>query len=229
MVIFFQGYIIFDPKKPKVAKFVGATAIVVLFTQIILGALTVLRLLESKVVTLHLALGVLLFALLLWNYWIISESARHEKLNARAQAWAIFLAMAVYIQILLGGMVSTNYAGLACPDVPKCLGQWWPEFQGLVALHMTHRLGAIAIFLLVITNFILDQRKKTSLHLSAKSNSVYPMGSLATWMLIVTCIQIAVGVSNVVFRIPPLVTVVHLVLGATLFALTLRKAYITQA
>ena len=31
------------------------------------------------------------------------------------------------LQIALGGWVSSNYAAVACVDVPTCHGQWWPE------------------------------------------------------------------------------------------------------
>ena len=70
------------------------------------------------------------------------------------------------IQIALGGWTSSNYAAVACPDFPKCQHEWWPEmdfgdafvlWRGLgvnyeggvlhhparVAIHFTHRLGAL--------------------------------------------------------------------------------------
>ena len=74
----------------------------------------------------------------------------------------------------LGGWVSTNYAVLACMDVPTCQGRWWPEMdfasgfhlwrplgqngQGeaisaaaLTAIHMTHRLMALVVVLALCT------------------------------------------------------------------------------
>ena len=75
---------------------------------------------------------------------------------------------ALALQIFLGGWTSTNYAALACPDFPTCQTQWWPAiadfkdgfvlWRGLgidyeggvldhparVAMHFTHRLGAVA-------------------------------------------------------------------------------------
>jgi cytochrome c oxidase assembly protein subunit 15 len=78
------------------------------------------------------------------------------------------------MQTLLGGWTSTNYAAVACPDLPTCQGQWWPEgmdykdafvlWRGLdinytggvlehparVAIHFTHRLGAIVATLAVL-------------------------------------------------------------------------------
>ncbi len=79
---------------------------------------------------------------------------------------AVALAVLV-LQIASGGWVSTNYAVLACQGFPQCNGQWWPEmnfsegftllrhlgrtqdggllsFDALVAIHMVHRLCAVA-------------------------------------------------------------------------------------
>ena len=77
-------------------------------------------------------------------------------------------------QIALGGWTSSNYAALACPDLPTCQGQWWPDqvdfsegfvmWRGLgvnyefgileaparVAIHYTHRLGALIAFLVIV-------------------------------------------------------------------------------
>ena len=81
--------------------------------------------------------------------------------------------IALGVQIALGGWTSSNYAAVACPDFPKCQNSWWPEtdykdafvlWRGLgvnyeggvlqhparVAIHFTHRLGAIAATLTLI-------------------------------------------------------------------------------
>ena len=33
------------------------------------------------------------------------------------------------VQIALGGWTSANYAALACPTFPKCMGEWWPPMD----------------------------------------------------------------------------------------------------
>ena len=77
------------------------------------------------------------------------------------------------LQISLGGWTSANYAALACPDFPTCQTQWWPAiadfeegfvlWRGLgvdyeggvldhparVAVHFTHRLGAVLAAVLI--------------------------------------------------------------------------------
>ena len=76
-------------------------------------------------------------------------------------------------QIALGGWTSSNYAAVSCPDFPQCQAQWWPQdmdyadafvlWRGLdinytggvlehparVAIHFTHRLGAIVATIVI--------------------------------------------------------------------------------
>jgi cytochrome c oxidase assembly protein subunit 15 len=90
-----------------------------------------------------------------------------------ARRAALLGLCALVVQILLGGWTSTNYAAIACPDLPTCQAHWWPEanfhdgfvlWRGLgvnyeggvldlparVAIHLTHRLGAIVATLALL-------------------------------------------------------------------------------
>jgi cytochrome c oxidase assembly protein subunit 15 len=132
------------------------------------GALTVTMKLQPAIVTLHLLGGVILLALLTWL------ARRKEKpllrLRAAALGPAVIAALlVVFVQIALGGWVSSNYAVLACPDLPLCQGELvppmdfahgftgWRElgrtgagelipFQALVAIHWVHRVFALIVF-----------------------------------------------------------------------------------
>jgi cytochrome c oxidase assembly protein subunit 15 len=91
----------------------------------------------------------------------------------RARLWAGLALAALAVQVALGGWTSSNYAAMACPDVPKCQDQWVPEadykdafvlWRGLginyaggvldhparVAIHFTHRLGAVLATVLLL-------------------------------------------------------------------------------
>ena len=93
--------------------------------------------------------------------------------GGRARLWAGLGLAALAFQVALGGWTSTNYAAMGCPDVPKCQDQWIPKadyedafvlWRGLginyaggvldhparVAIHFTHRVGAVVATTLLL-------------------------------------------------------------------------------
>ncbi|MBU2864517.1 COX15/CtaA family protein [Reinekea forsetii] len=195
----------------------------------IFGAWTVTMKLLPQVVTAHLLGGFTTFTLLViltlrlsgLNFPKISLLNRALKPKRLA---AVSL-LAVIIQIFLGGWTSSNYAAMACPDLPTCQLQWWPEadfktgfdlihpigpnYQGgtldlpaQIAIHLSHRIGAMVVTLL-------------SLMLVA----VLYMRGLKPWamgLLTLLAIQVSLGLSNVYFGLPLSVAVLHNLFGALL-------------
>jgi cytochrome c oxidase assembly protein subunit 15 len=150
-----------------------------------LGMWTVTWLLKPLVVTGHLVGGLTTFALLLWLWLSLRGTARPfdcasvlvgnrlMEIGGRARLWAGLALAALALQVALGGWTSSNYAAVACPDLPKCQDQWIPEadyreafvlWRGLginyaggvldhparVAIHFTHRAGAIVASVLLL-------------------------------------------------------------------------------
>lgn len=159
--------------------------VVVVSLQGLLGMLTVTLLLKPLVVTGHLIGGLTTFALLLWMWLSMRASQRevngHTVLagnrlvegGVRARRLAGLAAAALFVQVFLGGWTSTNYAAVACPDLPRCQNEWLPDadfkdafvlWRGLginyaggvldhparVAIHFTHRAGAVAASVLLL-------------------------------------------------------------------------------
>ena len=197
----------------------GILALVIV--QGIFGALTVTLLLKPAIVTTHLIGGMTTFSLLLWLA-LRSQPQRIKPptLPARAQFKAILLVMLVLIvQIILGGWVSTNYAALACPDFPTCMGQWWPEmdfaegfqvwrgigydFQGGVldqparaAIHVTHRIWALVVVGAFIWLFMRLWR-------------VEDLRKPALLMMALLVVQVLIGIYNIVGGLPLANAVAH--------------------
>jgi cytochrome c oxidase assembly protein subunit 15 len=121
---------------PKLA----AALLAMVLLQATLGAWTVTMLLKPAIVTAHLLGGMAILALLTWiamPQFFPIKGPPPAKLRRSAS-----LALAVLIvQIALGGWVSSNYAALACPDVPLCLGQLVPPMDFGNAFHVVRELG----------------------------------------------------------------------------------------
>ena len=150
-----------DPSQPK--RLPAALVLLVVF-QALLGMWTVTLLLKPLIVVAHLVGGLSVLALLWWLS--LEPAAAPTATDARLRHWAIAGLVVLALQIMLGGWVSSNYAALACPDFPTCQKSYWPAmdfkdafvlWRGLgidyeggvldhparVAIHFTHRLGAL--------------------------------------------------------------------------------------
>jgi heme A synthase len=179
--------------------------------------------LQSEIVTLHLATGSLFFLTILFT----TLRARHNLKNPQAvkvkstnslYRWGKASLALVYAQIILGGVVSSHYAGLACPDFPTCLGHWWPNSttDSNVHIQFAHRLGASAVFCTVLY-FALK-----SILSSAHPKSLRIKGGLVLLALVG---QVTLGISSVIFRLPVALSVAHLAIAECLIALVLISTY----
>lgn len=127
--------------------------------QAVLGRETVTRFLDSYIVSAHLIGGYSLFALNLWVAMKMRRWRRKETLDLppesrSLQIFSYVFWVSVLGQTLLGGLVSTSYAGMACgSSFPLCLGQWIPPLHGAIALHFFHRVGGFFILALACFAF----------------------------------------------------------------------------
>ena len=197
-------------------------ALALLAMQVVLGALTVWKLLHFSVVTLHLGNALLFFATLLA---IADRADRADCTGDAATAgpapsagggrllWTL-AALATLVQILLGGLVSTNHAGLACPDFPLCHGAWWPTGEGtLVHLQLAHRFGAYALAAFLVLAWARS-RGATNPQVRAGAGAVLGL----------MFVQIVLGAFNVLLAVPVWLTAAHLATATALFALVVITA-----
>jgi cytochrome c oxidase assembly protein subunit 15 len=204
-----------DPRQPLA---IVVFLFVLVCVQGALGALTVTLLLKPLIVTAHLLGGLTTLGILWW----LSFTPERRELSAREMSlrkFALGALAALCIQIFLGGWTSTNYAAVACPDLPTCQQSWWPrmDFQdafvlwrGLdidytggvlsnparIAIHVTHRLGALLAGSVLILVGALTMR--------AGSRRSRVIGAL---LIAAVLLQIGIGVAMVHFALPlPLAT-----------------------
>jgi cytochrome c oxidase assembly protein subunit 15 len=198
----------------------AALSVALLLAQVLLGALTVWKLLDPSVVSGHLAVALMLFGTML----TLALAARHEAGEAApvspgARAGALLplfgtTTVFVFLQAVLGGMVSTHHASLACPDWPTCNGEWFPPLEGLVGLQMAHRFAGYALTALVVTVAVCSR--------GAGDARVW---GAALALAALTIAQVALGVTNVMLGIPVWVSALHLGNAAAMLALALATTF----
>jgi len=185
-------------------------AVGLLGTQIVLGGLTVLHLLAPWTVGWHLLVGNAFAATLLLIAARLWASQRREVLAPTTLAtqvgWGLTAALLV-LQLRLGGLVSSNHAGLACTEWPTCTGgAWVPTMEGLVGIHLLHRFTAYA---LAAAFLVLALRG----------------GTLARWGFALVVAQVGLGVANVLLGLPAEITIAHTYAAAGLVLITTHQTW----
>lgn len=198
------------------------------------GALTVTMKLFPAIVTLHLIGGLVLLALLCVQAVRHTQAARGAAARDIApglRRWLAVTALAVVVQVVLGGWVSTNYAVLACTTFPQCQGSWWPDmdflqgfeiwrglgllkdgshisFAALTAIHYVHRLWAYGVFLL-LGLLVWHLRRAAASAQPCAIETARLLGAQARWLAGLALLQFATGLSNVVLGWPLVAAVLH--------------------
>jgi len=186
------------------------------------GALTVTMKLFPAIVTLHLLGGLVLLALLRAQsvrYAQAHAQARPVVLRSAGRRFLLAVAALLWLQIALGGWVSTNYAVLACTDFPACQNSFWPDmdfrqgfalwrelgagheggfisFQALTAIHYAHRLAAYAVLALLLL-------------LAWCLQGVPALRRQGRWLAALALLQGLTGLGNVVLGWPLVGAVAH--------------------
>jgi len=223
MVVSTAGWVLAQGPMRRQLGGLAVLAVGLLLVQVLLGALTVWKLLNPAVVSGHLAVALLLFSTLLTLTLLAQRGSEAASPPAPASpgapssalpaTFAIATGLA-FVQCLLGGLVSTNHAGLACPDWPTCNGQWFPPLEGQVGLQMIHRWGA---YLLTLVMMVVAARARTS-----PDPGVRAGGRMAA---VLTLAQIALGVSAVMLGVPPWISALHLANAVAILAMLLTITY----
>jgi len=221
----------------KGLRALAAGLLALILFQAALGMWTVTLKLLPLVVMGHLLGGLATFSLLLWLTWRSADPDPRAASGGLAPfRFAIVTGLIVLTaQLALGGWTSANYAALACPDFPTCQGAWWPDsnfdegfvlwreigvdYEGGVldmpsrtAIHLAHRIGALVTFLWlgILALRLIRQRE------------VRQDGLVLGAFLLA---QVALGIQNVLLKLPLINAVAHNGMGALLLAMLLWLTY----
>jgi cytochrome c oxidase assembly protein subunit 15 len=189
---------------PREARRWIGVGTVLLVAQILLGALTVWHLLASWTVTLHLLTGNAFALTLLFIGCALRGDAGAPAAGRDALRWLAPAGAVLLLQMALGGLVSSRFAGMACPEWPTCNGGlWFPSWRGAVGLHLLHRSnGYLLALLLCAAAWVLRGDPR--------------VGRAARLAAALVLAQVCVGVANVRLGIPVEVTALHSALAALL-------------
>jgi cytochrome c oxidase assembly protein subunit 15 len=197
------------------------------------GAWTVTHKLMPIVVTTHLIGGMTLLALMTW---LAAREKSHPPVPAEARRWLPWMGFGLvllFMQIALGGWVSTNYAALACMDFPTCHGEWLPRMDFGDGFSLIRGLGLLA------SGEMISQYALTAIHwvhrnfamlvfaylgvLGWKMLSEPALKGPARLLLILLLAQLFTGLTTIFFQWPLLIAVMHnggaaglVLVGATL-------------
>ncbi len=208
----------------------ASAIMVVVIVQATLGAWTVTMLLKPAIVTGHLIGGMSTLALLVWLHARQGTTAPAGHAAGPLQMPARIGLVLLILQMVLGGWVSTNYAALACPDLPLCRGSLVPamdfgnafhvlrdlgraadgallSLEALTAIHWLHRLGAI-----VVVTYLA--------WLAWRLASAAALRTAAWTLLALVIAQFLIGLGNVLFSLQLTLATAHNA-GAALLLVTL--------
>ncbi|GAB3111039.1 heme A synthase [Aestuariicella hydrocarbonica] len=203
--------------------------------QAMFGMWTVTLKLWPQVVTAHLLGGFATLALL-WLMFLrlrqrdhgLAKASLNAKTLSRVRKLAALGLVLVVLQIALGGWTSSNYAALACIDLPTCHGEWLPttdfaqgfnftqtlgpnylgglmDNEARTAIHLSHRIGALVVTLVVVLlSAVLWQTQARGL----KRLALFTVGVLIA--------QVTLGMTNILAALPLPVAVLHNAVGALL-------------
>ena len=189
--------------------------------QALLGRWTVTELLHPVIVSAHLLGGMATLALVAWIWLSLQPRRAQIAASGVLRAGAIAGLLVVALQIALGGWTSSHYAALACGDTLSCRGSWLPAMdlgqgfslgaaaaspEALTAIHWSHRLGAVAVVLVLVPLAMALLRRP----------------ALRRWgaaLLTLLAVQLGLGLANIGLGLPLAAAVLHNAVAALLLVL----------
>jgi cytochrome c oxidase assembly protein subunit 15 len=218
-----------------ILKILGCAAFGIVCLQGTLGGLTVIYQLPDIISIAHGILGQTFFLVTITIAFLTNEIRKENSINSSLSTKisvsyiGCFATATLYLQLLLGAMTRHGEAGLAVLDFPTIGGSYIPLFNSTmmeainqlreakfmapvsvyqVTCHVLHRFGAI-----IVAGMLCYFATKT---LTQNPKMLMP----AFWVLILTLVQIVLGIATILSGRQPLITSFHVLTGAILLGLT---------
>ncbi|MEO8401093.1 MAG: COX15/CtaA family protein [Gammaproteobacteria bacterium] len=232
---------IFMQRECRARKNVIAALLLLLLLvyQVLLGRLTVTLKLLPIIVSQHLLGGYFILSML-WLIYLMNRPIKKKlrsvysiKKKGKFVPLLVFACIGLFLlilQIMLGAWTSTNYASLSCPDFPFCVNDQAMQFEfkrafdlfapiginyegGVLSailrktIQMSHRFGAVVLttYLFIFSTIAMSKLKKQVV-----------LVQFLYLILGLLCIQLCLGISNVIFKLPLVTALAHTIVAAIL-------------
>lgn len=237
LLIFLIGIYVLVKSERRMQKLLAAGLMALVVFQALLGMWTVTLKLLPIVVIGHLLGGILIFSGLTLLRVQLSTIGTWD-----FNPWHKWVMVAVFVimaQIGVGGLVSANYAGLACVGFPKCNGQWLPsvDTKGMkiikvgvnytanftatpakIIIQYIHRFVGLTLssFVMMLSILIMTVARPLTLRILA-----------GIWLFLIIS-QMTLGILNVTLLMPLWSTVLHNGCAALLLATAIILTWVTR-
>jgi cytochrome c oxidase assembly protein subunit 15 len=177
--------------------------------------------------TAHLSLAFVIFAAMFWTMLDLLKPQKNPSASAglRRFAWIIFGV--ICYMVVTGGFVAGIRAGFAYNTFPLMNGHvvppeifmidpWWRNFfYNMATVQFDHRMGAWVLAVLVPWFW-----------LRARAESLDPQARLLSHLLLgMLAVQIALGITTLLLRVPVLLGAAHQAGAVLLFAASLASVH----
>jgi len=125
-------------------------------------------------------------------------------------------ALMTFLMLIIGGSVNATGSSLACEWSVRCHEQMFPTMKGGVLFEHGHRQFGWILGLLQIALTVTLWRRRPGAR------------RLGVLTLVMVCVQGALGMITVAFRLPWFVSTAHLLHGMAYFATLIYIAYLTR-
>jgi cytochrome c oxidase assembly protein subunit 15 len=179
--------------------------------------------------TAHLGLALTIYGYMFWvalDLLYPAGKGSGAKRRSASGLLAALISFVVFVTALSGGLVAGSRAGFAYNTFPTMAGQWIPAalfaveplwrnfFENLTTIQFDHRVLATLAFCLVVAFWATTRHITTPTRLRIGIHL----------LLVAACLQIALGISTLLFVVPIPLAVAHqgaavLLLTASLFVL----------
>ncbi len=177
----------------------------------------------------HLGLATLIYAFMLWTALGIlhREESSESQRRGRLASLTMILAIAVFVTMISGAFVAGLEAGFTYNTFPLMAGKLVPDgmwsvapaylnfFENVTTVQFNHRVLAIATFLAIIALWLSARRMNLS----------RPQGLWLHATALAAVIQVTLGISTLVLRVPVPLAALHQAGAMVLLTVLLCLAY----